>query len=158
MQSEPDAEATEDAPERGDAEAREWSDAAMSDRVSPSATGDGERGEPSGRYRDERDGEDEDEEAQEARRLVHDEHARLLSCARSYAHQLTGRRVDTFSGLAKDDRGWRVEVEIVEVPRIPSTTDVLASYEIVLDDDGELIEYRRARRYYRNATDDGSGR
>jgi hypothetical protein len=35
------------------------------------------------------------------------------------------------------------------------TTDVLASYEVTLDEEGELLGYRRDRRYYRNQTDQG---
>ena len=85
-----------------------------------------------------------------------DEHMQLLSRARQYAQELTGHSVESFSGLAKEDQGWRIGVEVVEVARVPSTTDVLCSYEVVLTGDGELVDFRRAGRYYRNATD-GAG-
>jgi len=42
-----------------------------------------------------------------------------------------------------------VLVEVVEVRRIPDTTDVLALYEVTVDDDGALEGYRRRRRYVR---------
>jgi Gas vesicle synthesis protein GvpO len=48
-----------------------------------------------------------------------------------------------------DEDGWIVEVEIVEDRRIPSSADMLALYEIELDADGELLAYRRTRRYRR---------
>lgn len=62
---------------------------------------------------------------------------------------LTGREAEGVTGLERTDDGWRVEVEVVEVRRIPDTTDVLALYEVTLDEDGELEGYRRLRRYGR---------
>jgi hypothetical protein len=52
-----------------------------------------------------------------------------------------------------DDHGWRVAVDVVEVPRIPDTTSLLATYEVDLADDGTLRGYRRVRRYRRGAVD-----
>jgi hypothetical protein len=69
--------------------------------------------------------------------------------------QLTGRAADTVSALEPEDGGWRVEVELVELERIPSSTSVLATYEVRLDDHGALRGYRRLRRYYRNAAEGG---
>ncbi len=63
--------------------------------------------------------------------------------------ELTGREAEGVTGLERTDDGWRVEVEVVEVRRIPDTTDVLALYEVTLDDEGELEGYRRLRRYGR---------
>ena len=38
---------------------------------------------------------------------------------------------------------------MVEVRRIPNTTDVLAMYEVEVDGKGSLQGYRRVRRYVR---------
>jgi hypothetical protein len=65
--------------------------------------------------------------------------------------QLTGREVEGVTGLEKTDDGWRVQVEVLEVRRIPDTTDVLAIYEIEVDSDGELVGYHRVSRYVRGA-------
>jgi hypothetical protein len=65
--------------------------------------------------------------------------------------ELTGREAEGVTGLERTDDGWRVEVEVVEVRRIPDTTDVLALYEITVDEDGDLEGYRRLRRYSRGA-------
>jgi hypothetical protein len=85
-----------------------------------------------------------------------DERMELLDQARRYAEQLTGHSVESFSSLEQDERGWRIGVEVVELSRVPSTTDVLGSYELVLSDEGEFVDFRRAHRYYRNSTDDTS--
>jgi Gas vesicle synthesis protein GvpO len=69
--------------------------------------------------------------------------------------QLLGRPVEAVLGLEEGDgNGWTVTVEVVELARIPSTTDVLGSYAVTLDKDGELAGYRRKRRYYRNLADE----
>src|SRR6476620_7609691 len=62
---------------------------------------------------------------------------------------LTGREAEGVTGLHRTDDGWNVQVEVVEVRRIPDTTDVLALYEVQVDEDGDLMGYRRLRRYAR---------
>jgi hypothetical protein len=69
--------------------------------------------------------------------------------------QLLGRPIEAVLGLERDDdNSWKVTVQVVELSRIPSTTDVLGSYEVALDERGEVVGYRRNRRYHRNQTDE----
>jgi len=63
--------------------------------------------------------------------------------------ELTGREAEGVVAMERTDDGWRIEVEVVEVRRIPDTTDVLALYEVTVDGDGDLEGYRRLRRYGR---------
>lgn len=71
---------------------------------------------------------------------------------------LTGKEPEGASGVEPTDDGWLVTVEVLEDRRIPSSTDLLATYEIGLDSGGELLSYRRTRRYARGRGDsDGSG-
>ena len=63
--------------------------------------------------------------------------------------ELTGKGVEGVTGLERTDDGGKVHVEVVEVRRIPDTTDVLALYEVQVDEDGDLMGYRRLRRYAR---------
>lgn len=74
--------------------------------------------------------------------------------ARSAARELlelTGKQPEGITGLERteDGDGWNVQVEVVEVRRIPDTTDVLALYEITTDERGRLQGYRRLKRYAR---------
>src|SRR5262245_54926056 len=48
--------------------------------------------------------------------------------------------------------GWRVTVEVVETHRIPDSADILAAYQAEVDDEGDLVSYRRLRRYPRGRT------
>lgn len=75
--------------------------------------------------------------------------ARMAATAAGQLLELTGRATEGIIGLEKQDDGWTVQVEVVEVRRIPNTTDVLALYEIDADDKGNLQGYRRIRRYAR---------
>ena len=75
-----------------------------------------------------------------------------IKVAQSAARQLlelTGREAEGVTGLERTDDGWKIIVEVVEVRRIPDTTDVLALYEVAVDEDGDLESYRRLRRYTR---------
>jgi hypothetical protein len=51
--------------------------------------------------------------------------------------------------LERSDGGWCVHVEVLELRRIPETTDMMALYEVTTDDHGSLEGYRRLRRYVR---------
>jgi hypothetical protein len=64
--------------------------------------------------------------------------------------ELIGRPVEAVTGMEKDGSSWSVTVEVVELSRIPNTTDVLGSYEVTLDRDGEITSAHRTRRYYRS--------
>ncbi|MFL6116100.1 MAG: gas vesicle protein GvpO [Catenulispora sp.] len=62
---------------------------------------------------------------------------------------VTGKKVNGATSVARDGDDWCVEVEVVEDPRIPSSAEVLALYAATLDGHGELLEYRRTKRYMR---------
>ena len=62
---------------------------------------------------------------------------------------LTGRTPDNIVSIQRREDGWCVAVELVETHRIPDTADILAIYEAELDEHGELVSYRRTRRYLR---------
>ena len=81
---------------------------------------------------------------------------RAVQAAREQLRQLSGTEAETVSSFAHTRDGWRVTLEVVEVRRIPETTDVLASYAVELDDDGNLVAYERVRRYQRSEALEGS--
>jgi gas vesicle protein GvpO len=68
--------------------------------------------------------------------------------------ELTGKEPEGVTGVDRGEDGWVVGVEVVEDRRIPSSTDILATYETEIDMDGELMSYRRVRRYPRGRGDD----
>ena len=70
---------------------------------------------------------------------------------------LVGKQALGVTSLEPTEDGWLVGVEVLEQRRVPSTSDILGVYEVEVDLNGELISYRRARRYLRAETGDAQG-
>lgn len=79
--------------------------------------------------------------------------ADAVARAREALSELIGRPVEGVLGIDRDHGNWVATVQVVELARVPNTTDVLGEYETVLDDDGELVRYHRKRRYHRGQVD-----
>ena len=82
-----------------------------------------------------------------------DEATETVQRARRQLSALLERPVESVSAFERMHDGWLVTLEVVEVSRIPESTDVLASYEVELDDDRNLRRYARVRRYIRSQAD-----
>jgi hypothetical protein len=78
---------------------------------------------------------------------------RMVERAREQLSELHGAEAESVSAVRRTADGWRVGLEVVEVHRVPESTDVLATYEVELDDDGELVTFERTSRYYRSEAD-----
>ncbi|MFI5659914.1 gas vesicle protein [Streptomyces sp. NPDC051684] len=84
--------------------------------------------------------------------------AEAIREAREQLAELTGKPIESVSTFNATDDGWRLEVEVLELSRVPDTMSLLASYEVTLDDAGLLTGYRRLGRYERGrATSRNSG-
>ena len=68
--------------------------------------------------------------------------------------QITGLEAATVSAIEVHEGGWKAYVNLVELRRVPSTSDVLATYEAILDANAELLNYRRIRRFLRGQVND----
>ncbi|WP_069174163.1 gas vesicle protein [Streptomyces griseus] len=85
--------------------------------------------------------------------------ARGVSAAQAMRHaveqlrELLGRAPEGVSAVRPTDDGWQADLEVVELERVPSTTSVMASYRVTLDEVGEIVSYERTRRYTRGQTD-----
>lgn len=77
--------------------------------------------------------------------------------AREQLEQLLGKPVESVSSLERTHDGWVVALEVVELSRIPESTDVLGSYELELDEDLNFRRYQQARRYHRSQANRGDG-
>jgi hypothetical protein len=72
--------------------------------------------------------------------------------------ELTGKRPEGVTGLERTDDGWVVGIEVVEDRRIPSSSDILATYEAEFGAEGDLVSYRRLQRYSRGHGGSSGGR
>ena len=77
--------------------------------------------------------------------------AQLAKRARDELAEITGLKPEAVTSLEQSDDGaWIITVELLELSRIPETDDVIGSYEAEIDESGELLGYRRLRRYARS--------
>lgn len=68
---------------------------------------------------------------------------------------LTGKQPEGVTAVEPTANGWLIAVEVIEDQRVPSSADIMATYEAELDNDGTLLAYRRTRRYGRGRADGG---
>ncbi|MBB5751381.1 hypothetical protein GGQ63_000424 [Prosthecomicrobium pneumaticum] len=74
----------------------------------------------------------------------------LIRTIKAQLHELTGFAAESVSQLTPTETGWEVVANLVELKRIPASTDLLAAYRITLDKEGNVTSYSRVRRYLRD--------
>lgn len=74
----------------------------------------------------------------------------LIRKVKTQVQELTGFSADSVSEFSASDGGWEMTVNLLELSRIPSSTDLLAAYRITLDGEGNVTSYHRMRRYLRD--------
>jgi len=67
----------------------------------------------------------------------------LIEKARNELTKLTGLKRSSTIGATKDEKGWHISIEMVEKQSIPDQMDILALYEALLDEDGNLLSFKR---------------
>jgi hypothetical protein len=84
--------------------------------------------------------------------------AEFAQHARRELSEITGLEAESVTSLERaEDGSWIVTVELLELSRVPDTDDVIGSYEVELDEKGELLGYRRLRRYARSQAGEEQG-
>jgi len=63
--------------------------------------------------------------------------------ARNELHKVTGLDLVTTLKTVKDEKGWHVFVEMIEKHSIPDGMDILGTYEVRVDQNGNIIRYER---------------
>ena len=164
--SKPTAEADEDEPADGPVEQPE--DEGSGDERDDSSQ---EESEDSGDEREEPDDavdprqeadDDDDDQENERAAASHVEQngaqggevGKMIARAKQHVEQVLGAEPESVSGIDRSNGSWHVSVEVVQMRRVPESTDVLASYAVVLDGDGDLISLHETRRYRRSQGDD----
>ncbi|MFJ9833750.1 gas vesicle protein [Streptomyces sp. NPDC101169] len=77
----------------------------------------------------------------------------VLREARAQLAELTGLQPESVSSFEQTEDGWSLDVEVLELERVPDTMSLMASYQVELDAEGQLTGYRRVRRYERGRAD-----
>lgn len=69
----------------------------------------------------------------------------IIEKAREEISKITGLELSSTLGAVKEEKGWKVTFEMVEKHSLPDQMDILATYEVILDNDANVIEFNRAR-------------
>jgi hypothetical protein len=78
--------------------------------------------------------------------------AKAIEITRKELSALTGRQPSTAVSVSREADGWHVTLEMVERKAIPDRMDLLASYEVLLDDEGGIVRFRRGSLRTRSET------
>jgi hypothetical protein len=169
-QDEPESEDEQEEPQAAQSEQdepeseadQEEQQAAQSEQDEPES--EAEREEPQAQSeQDEPESEDEQEEPQAQsdgadhrgrRGVPAGEASEVVAEARRELKELLGTEPERVSAFQRSDHGWTVMLEVVDLRRVPDSTDVLSSYEVILDDDRNLVSVAQKRRYRRSQVDE----
>ncbi len=69
--------------------------------------------------------------------------ADIVEAARSELASLTGLELGSTLSANREGEGWRVSIDVVEKHSLPDGMDILATYDVVLDDNGNVAGFKR---------------
>lgn len=69
--------------------------------------------------------------------------------------EVIGRKPESVNRLYKDEKGWHARLDVLEVSKIPSATDLIGDYEVLLDNTGSLVSFERKGMRLRGGVVDG---
>lgn len=67
----------------------------------------------------------------------------LAERAKSQLVQITGLKPIAVTRVFKDECGWHINLDMLEMSRIPTATDILGDYEVLLNENGEMLNFER---------------
>ena len=69
----------------------------------------------------------------------------VLERAKSQLADTTGLKPIAVTRASKNGDGWHIGLEMLEMARIPTSTDVLGDYDVDLSEDGCVLRFERKR-------------
>jgi hypothetical protein len=69
--------------------------------------------------------------------------AQAAERAKKQMSELIERQPSSVTAVSKDEKGWHVSLEMLERKAIPDHMDLLASYDVLLDEKGNVVEFDR---------------
>jgi hypothetical protein len=67
----------------------------------------------------------------------------LVRNAREKLSALTGLPISSTLSIRKDEGFWNLQVEVVEKRSMPESQDILAVYEMTMDEEGNVMNFAR---------------
>lgn len=78
----------------------------------------------------------------------------ILEKAKDELATVTGLKPGPVTQVFKDDEGWHVRAEMVEMSRIPPATDLLGVYAVVLSEAGDVVSFERTKTRLRGSPEE----
>lgn len=70
----------------------------------------------------------------------------LAEKAKARLERVTGLKASSVIGVAQEEGGhWMVTLELVEKKSIPDSMDILGTYEVKVDEAGDVLDFARTR-------------
>ena len=69
--------------------------------------------------------------------------AEIVEAARSELASLTGLELGSTLSANREGEGWRVSIDVVEKHSLPDGMDILATYDVTLDDEANVAGFKR---------------
>lgn len=78
----------------------------------------------------------------------------VLTRAHGYIATISNKNDEGVTSLTRREDGWAVCIEELERKGIPDTMDILGLYEIIMNDEGDLISVERKKLRKRGDTEE----
>ena len=69
----------------------------------------------------------------------------ILERAKQQMSGLTGLKPLAVTRAFKEEDGWHIAIEMLEMARVPDSTDVLGCYEALVTEEGDMVRFDRKR-------------
>ena len=69
----------------------------------------------------------------------------LAERAREQLAEVTGFNPVAAVGGFKDEEGWHISVDVLEMARLPESTDIIGTYVVTLDPEGNMVKFEKKR-------------
>jgi len=70
--------------------------------------------------------------------------AQAIERAKKQLSDLVERKPSSVTAVSKDEKGWHISLEMLERKAIPDHMDLLARYDVLLDDEGNVVNFDRS--------------
>ncbi len=69
----------------------------------------------------------------------------LTEQAKEQLAEVTGFSPVAAVGGFKDEDGWHISVDVLEMARLPESTDIIGTYVVTLDPEGNMVKFEKKR-------------
>jgi len=69
----------------------------------------------------------------------------LAERAKEQLAEVTGFSPVATVGGFKDEEGWHISVDMLEMARLPESTDIIGTYVVTLDPEGNMVKFEKKR-------------